>query len=251
MDDHLIKVNAAAEACKDQQSEPNNEKSEISSLLIKGSSDFGTTFGDSAYGSLGHSAYSSIGPINPLVSSSSAKGGNNCPPNAKNLSKTLNPSSRNNSSTSNPSSNPSSSTPSSKSSELSGSGYNKSQPVIVKRGNECTLVDAAGNKISPPKNLKSFKEEKKLSQQLGFFTAQDSKAAKVATLSKALGYIDQLRILKKVDNSGGGSKHDTNVCEQPVPKVFEVSQFSSIPLHPPTPRKSTERQDPPPGPSNR
>ena len=74
MDEHLNKVNAASKVHKNnsERSQDNMNKSEISSLLYKASSEFGTTFADSAYGSLGHSAYSSLRPLHSSYTTKNA-----------------------------------------------------------------------------------------------------------------------------------------------------------------------------------
>lgn len=62
------KSELAAEGKEGSAEQEQVDKSEISSSLYKGSSEVGTTFVDSAYGSLGHSASSSLGPIVPRTS---------------------------------------------------------------------------------------------------------------------------------------------------------------------------------------
>ena len=62
------KSEMAAEGKEGSAEQEQVDKSEISSSLYKGSSEVGTTFVDSAYGSLGHSASSSLGPIVPPTS---------------------------------------------------------------------------------------------------------------------------------------------------------------------------------------
>ena len=180
MDDHLINVNVAAKEHKEQSeaNAENVEKSEISSLLYKGSSE---AFGDSAYSSLGHSAYSSIGPINPP----SLRVANTVAVRNQNRNQT-------------PSSNPSS-----KSSGQSGSGSNTNSSLILKKGENKASLCSKLDRSSLQKLAELQKDEPQ--PQASFNSLQGSKADKVATLSKALSYIDQLRIsrLKKSENTEG------------------------------------------------
>ena len=171
MDEHLGKVIGDDKDRKDHPEALDHvDKSEISSSWNKGSS----AFGDSAYSSLGHSAYSSTHA------------------HVQHDIKNKNPSSN----------------PSSKSSGLSG----------YKAQLASQLEDASGSKDkSLVKNFRNIKQPQPFSEE------RDTKAANIATLSKALCYIDQLKISKarKLDN-----KHeniDTNDSSQ-----FGISQTTKV-----------------------
>ena len=192
MDDYLLKV-SSTEKVNNNKLEQNNDnnmaKSEISSLHFKASSDFGTIFADSAYSSLGHSAFSSLGPINPPFL-------NKKPP-----------------------SNPSS--------KFSGSGY-KDQPTYqdIKESNVLfhdKQIKPLGQRVKEKKKSfsksltkrdKRFSEkeqiEKRKEEQPFFPSSQDTKAAKLATISQALGFVDQFRKAKASKDEKSDKGHDIN-----------------------------------------
>ena len=178
------------------------DRSDTSSFLVK----------DSAYGSLGHSASSSMGPINP-------------PPGIYNhlypvrershTPSTAPSSTRGGSSLIN---SQSSSTTRTLSSLGSGSGPKQIEPP----GHKVRVSASSRKKIRS--NIQKFKEAEE--DQPSFLSSKDSKAVKVSTLSKTLQTIEQFSKLQAAKAEGGVDKEDD--IKTLVTNLTEVCQGSKV-----------------------
>ena len=171
MEDPSVKKDRDQKKCDEQVFEQPGAKmdeSDNSSLLFK----------DSAYGSLGHSASSSMGPIIPPTGIF-----NHLYPHISQRSHT-------------PSTTPSSrsggsslvNSQSSSTVALSSIGSNQKQHIDPPK-----IRVSASSRKKIKSNLDKIKEKEKGDEQPSFLSSKDCKAAKVATLSQALGYVDQFR----------------------------------------------------------
>ena len=191
-----------------EQSNDNAEKSEISSLLYK----------DSGYGSLGHSASSSMGPVIPPTGIF-----NHYFPRTSERAKTpsTTPSCR---------SGGSSLVNSQSSSTMATSGLSKQ---IDPPGQKIRIREASGRK--KVKSLeKEKKKDKETDEQPNFLSSKESKAAKVATLSQALIAVDQFRKSQASKNEKSDKAKEDEI-KTLVSNLTEVCQGSKV-----TPSKREE-----------
>jgi len=210
------KSEMAAEGKEGSAEQEQVDKSEISSSLYKGSSEVGTTFVDSAYGSLGHSASSSLGPIVPPTSVFNHLYPQ-CHP-GKKRTPSITPSSNSGSTAFTHSH-------SSHSSNLFCRTANKIEPQLPKQRISTSIRNKLRTISDKIEKGEGRKEKAKDDQQTPFLSSKETKAAKVATLSQALGYVDQYRKSQAARNEK--SDKGDEILEL-VTNLTEVCQGSKV-----------------------
>ena len=210
MDDHMSEGEAPGKEpltrTVTEQSNDKSEKSEISSILYK----------DSGYGSLGHSASSSMGPIIPPTGIF-----NHYFPSTSERAKTP------------------STTPSCRSggSSLVNSQSSSTMTATSKQidpPGQKLKISASSRKKGKSNLEKEKKKEKETDEQKNFLTSKESKAAKVATLSQALIAVDQFRKSQASKNEKSDKAKEDEI-KTLVSNLTEVCQGSKV-----TPSKREE-----------
>ena len=174
------------------------DKSDNSSVLFK----------DSAYSSLGHSASSSMGPVIP-------------PTGIFNHLYSHHNRDKKTPSTSGGSLTNSNSSSAVAQSSLSTSTSNKSKYIEPPPGK--VRVSASSRK-KIKSSLEKFREES--GEQSSFLSSKESKAAKVATLSQALGFVDQFQ---KSQQTSSRAEDKEDEIKTLVTNLTEVCQGSKVP----------------------
>ena len=197
--EEVVNPNIVEEKKKCGQTVEQVDRSDTSSHLVK----------DSAYSSLGHSASSSMGPINP-------------PPGIYNhlyplRERSHTPSTKSGAGGSSLINSQSSSTTVTLSSLGSGTPKQIEPP-----GHKVRVSTSSRKKIRS--NIQKFKEAEE--EQPSFLSSEDSKAVKVSTLSKTLQTIEQFSKLQAAKAEGGVDKEDD--IKTLVTNLTEVCQSDSL-----------------------
>jgi len=196
----------------EQGSDQCNDKSELSSLLFKDSSEISVTQADSAYSSQGTSTYSSLAAIKQPKGLYRKTESNSTGRVSFSRFKKLSSKSSQNSGTSNPINlpGPPTATNEAKVAKLH-ENKESSKSTVCKRN--------SGGSPLPPVD----------EQQNSFPNSNEKKALQVATLSQALGFVDQYRKSHALKTDKTNRGPDESEINDLATNLLEASQGASIP----------------------